>query len=431
MRIAKSQILLQEVSAAALLAADPSPRVTRALQKDGALGAARGVLNRRGAPGLIAAVGKAAGQMLRGALCALGQSQAEIFCVTKDGHPTVPGVKTCFAGHPLPDERSVIAAEALLQSASRLGASGWLLLLLSGGASALLCAPRPPLTLAEKRQITDLLLRAGAPIEEINTIRKFFSRIKGGGLWRKAAPAETFGLVLSDVVSGTLCDVGSGPLSTRSPSPAEVQQIFTRYGLLGALPESARSLLAAPYAHKPPSGPAPVLTCVGDRSLLLEGARHALEARGVRCRVLDANVKGPVEDLVEHFTKYTKSEEVHSEPLALLAVGEPTVRPTGTGRGGRAQHAALLLAHKIQGRRGLSFLALGSDGTDGPTDAAGALVNGETWEAIRRGGINPEEALASFNSEEAHRVAGTRLITGPTGTNVNDLYILLLEPSGV
>lgn len=372
-----------------------------------------------GKMGLVVGLGKAAGAMMEGAREALSKVSCDWLCITKDHHPAPLWAERYFTSHPLPDERSVAAGELLLQRASALGPDGWLLLLLSGGASSLACAPRPPLTLTEKRSITQQLLLAGVEISLCNTVRKALSRVKGGGLLQAAYPAKALALVLSDVIGGSLEDVGSGPLA--SPvDRALAKDILIKNHLWEGLSRKIQEALEEEGEQS--TLPAAPHYLVGDRHLLLQGATEALAREGFSVRVLDDGFVGSVEALVE---RLGVALATLSEKEAVLVAGEPTLTVRGPGRGGRAQHTALMMAKRLQQREGFSFSAVGSDGTDGPTEHAGAIVDEESWDNCRKAGVDPEEALQQYNSEAAHKAAGSLLTTGPTGTNVNDLFLLL------
>lgn len=404
--------IVRRVIRAALAAADPAPLVQRALTQAPELSPLRSA-----SCGLLLAVGKAAGAMLDGAYAWAARPGWSALAVTKDGHPVPAWAEARWAAHPLPDARSLSAAEELLTRVAALPAGAGLLLLLSGGASSLLCAPRPPLSWEEKRAISHALLSRGAPIQSLNAVRRALSRLKGGGLLRAAPQATCAALLLSDVVGGAPRDIGSGPLW---PDPADAPRalaVLAQYQLLGSLPGALQEELQHPAALAPSPPPHLVL---GDRRCLLQGASAALAAEGILVQVLDEALTGPVDAMIARF----QAAPCGAGPRALLAVGEPTLDVRGDGLGGRAQHAALLMARALAGQRGVSFLALASDGTDGPTTAAGGLVDGDTWDAISRAGLDPAEALSRFDSYHALGAAGARLDLGPSGTNVNDLYLL-------
>jgi glycerate 2-kinase len=368
--------------------------------------------------GLVVALGKAAGPMLQGAQELLRDLPVEWLCVTKDHHLAPPKAKTLFAGHPVPDERSVTAAEELLQRANALGPNDWLLLLLSGGASALACAPTDGVTLLDKRALTSTLLAADLDIRRCNVVRRALSRFKGGGLLQ-STNARSVAVVLSDVIQGDLYDVGSGPLSTPA-SPKAAKEILQEAKLWELTPTTIQTYLEN-AAEPGPLLPAPHVL-LGDRRLLIEGAQTALEGAGVSCEVLSGAFAESAEVLVAQFSARLSTIKPNS---ALLLTGEPTLSVRGQGLGGRAQHTALRIAKLLQGRAEFSFSAVGSDGTDGPTQSAGAIIDGDTWQRCREAGIDPEEALSKFDSHPAHLAAGSLLTLGPTGTNVNDLYVLL------
>jgi glycerate 2-kinase len=371
--------------------------------------------------GLVVALGKAAGPMLQGARELLAEIPCEWLCVTKDHHAAPADVETLFAGHPVPDERSVTAANEILRRVAGLGSDDWLLLLLSGGASALACAPPAGVSLQDKQALTAQLLASGLEIRRCNIVRQALSRLKGGGLLRGCS-ARAAALVLSDVIRGDLYDVGSGPLS--SPvSPLAAKQILQEARLWGVTPRAIQEFLER-TPEPTPGAPAPHVL-LGDRRLLVEGAVRYLTSAGLSCEVLSDDFSQSAEVLVSRFSSLLPTIKPGQ---AFLLAGEPTLAVQGPGLGGRAQHVALQMAALVDGSPSLSFSAFGSDGTDGPTQSAGAIIDGDTWRRCQEAGLHPAEALAQFDSHRAHQAAGSLFTPGPTGTNVNDLYVLLASP---
>jgi glycerate 2-kinase len=345
------------------------------------------------------AVGKAACAMARGAAARTG------LVITKQAEP-MPGELVVYeAGHPIPDERGVVATRALLERAR--SCAGHVLLCLSGGGSALLAAPVDGVSLAQLRAATRALLDGGAPIGEINTVRRHLGAALGGKL-AAATRARLTVLALSDVVGDDPAAIASGPASPDPTTLDDARQIARRYGLpddlLAGAPETPKTLPLIDYR-----------ILATPLSLRDEAARRA---RGWTVRLRDQLVRGPVEEI---------AAEIASLPLLpgelWIAAGEPTVRVHGGGMGGRAQHLALLVARALAGRD-VSFVALGSDGSDGPTTAAGALVDGATWENARARSLDPSGALARFDSHPLLAALGATLVTGATGTNLTDLLLL-------
>jgi glycerate 2-kinase len=339
--------------------------------------------------GEVWAVGKAACAMARG-------SGAPKGIVIAKHAEAVEGFEVYEAGHPIPDQRGVVATEALLARARE--ATGYVMLLLSGGASALLAATVPGVSLEALKQVTKALLHGGAAIGEINVVRRHLGAALGGKL-AAATRAKLSVLALSDVVGDDPATIGSGPASADPSALDEARAILMRYGC------DERLLDGAPETPKKIDVPFRILA--SPLTLRDEAVRRA-----PRARVRRELVQGPVEEI---------AAEIAAVELApgeiWIAAGEPTVQVRGGGRGGRAQHLALLVARAIAGTD-REFVALGSDGSDGPTAAAGAVVDGATWRA------QAAEALANFDSHTFLTAAGATLVTGPTGTNLTDLLLL-------
>jgi hydroxypyruvate reductase len=357
---------------------------------------------RLGGDVLVLAVGKAAPAMAAGALRRLHRARCVV--VTTDGTPCALDrrrVHALRAGHPLPDARSVRAARRLLDAVAT--HEGPLVLLVSGGASALVCAPAPGVTLAQKRRVVAALLAGGASIAEVNVVRRHLSRIKGGGLLR-AARGRVVTLVVSDVVGGATHDVGSGLGVPDPTSVREAARVARRYGL-GALP-FVETLARAPVPLR--------ARVVASPQALARAVAARLRAQGLRARVV-APSTGSVEAAA---ARYARMSRALRPGHALVAAAEPTVRIAARrpGRGGRSSHLALLLAPRLA--PGVVFLAGASDGVDGASGAAGAVVDA-TCDFPDRA-----RALAAYDSATLHRRAGTALVTGPTGLNLADVHVL-------
>lgn len=421
---------------AALGAVDGRAAVLRSLRvEDGALLAAAGEpLPLAGIDRVwIAGAGKAATHMARGALEALGGLVSGGTVTIKAGHALpLPGLEVWEAGHPLPDAHGLAGAAEALRLAREAGEGDLLLCLLSGGASALWAAPPDGVTLADLRAVTDALLRSGAGIVELNTVRKHLSRIAGGRLARAAAPARVLTLALSDVVGGAPDAIGSGPtvpdpttfgdalrvLSAREVHAPPAVLRHLQAGAAGEVPESVKP------GEPGSAGRFHVVATL--RDALEEGVREA-ERRGYHARVLTDRLEGEARAVGEKIARLAlRARDVGAPPVALLWGGETTVEVRGEGRGGRSQELALAAARVLAGEPGIVLASLGTDGTDGPTDAAGALVDAGTTERGRRGGLDPDDALARNDSNPFLHAAGDLLLTGPTGTNVGDVVLVLV-----
>jgi glycerate-2-kinase len=334
--------------------------------------------------------------------------------VTRDGYGgPVDGFELRRAGHPVPDARSIGAGEAALARATALGPGDGLLFLLSGGASALLAAPVSGVSLDDLRRLTEALLERDVDIAAINTVRRRLSRIKGGGLARAAAPAPVVTWAVSDVAGDAPEAIGSGPTVADPSGRDAALEVLRRANLLDAAPEAVRAhLAAAPGGVPPDAGEYRVVARLADA---LEAARSEAERRGLRTRLLGRVLDCPVERAAERLA--SEIGEARSGGVDLLiAGGEPTVELRGSGRGGRAQQLALELALRAGGE--WRALVAGTDGSDGPTDAAGAIVTPA---------IAGAEARAAAERNDAYPFlagAGALLVTGPTGTNVNDVALI-------
>ncbi len=381
----------------------------------------------------VLAVGKAAGAMARAAAEILGDALSGGLCVVKRGHEEPPSpFETVVAGHPEPDEGSVRAAERAQEFLEDLEEEDLLLVLVSGGASALLADAAPGIELEDLKRLNGALLRSGANIGEINTVRKHVSTLKGGNLVRRAAPARVAVLLLSDVVGDDPSSIGSG-LTAPDPTKLEdVSRILERYAL--EPPQSVRDHLAK--GHETPKP--------GDRAfekltnLIVGGGRLTAEAAAKKARELDYEplllstyFTGDARDVAALHAAIVKeileSGNPLAPPCALISGGEATVVVRGEGTGGPNQEFALALAVELEGAEGWAALAVDTDGNDGPTDAAGGLVTGETAAAIRESGTDPQEALENNHSYGALEAAEALLYTGPTSTNVNDLRVVLVS----
>lgn len=338
-------------------------------------------------------------------------------------------------GHPVPDEGSVAAGRRALEIASAATADDRLVVLLSGGASALLAAPVEGVRLDEKRAATDTLLRAGADIYALNTVRKHLSRVKGGRLAAAAGgPSATF--AVSDVVGDDLSVIGSGPTVADPTSYADALRVIDRCSSRRSMPAAVVRWLERGARGEVPDTPKPgdprlsraQALVVASRLDALAGARRAAEALGYAVAVHAAPVTGEARVSARGFLAAALDLACRlPRPACVLAAGETTVRVTGSGRGGRNQELALALARSLVEIGPAAVASLGTDGIDGPTDAAGAIVDSTTISraaAVRLG--DPEDFLDRNDSYTFLRGIGDLVFTGPTGTNVGDLQILLL-----
>ena len=423
---------LREILAAGLAAADPADAVRRSL---GVKGRSISVGGRtfEAENVSVVATGKAAGAMARAAVEVLGDRISGGIVVTKDDHDPGPEVlETVFSSHPEPDERGVEAARKVRELAESLEEDDLLLALVSGGASALLADPEPPIELADLKKLTGDLLRSGADIGEINTVRKHVSVLKGGGLVRLASPAPTAALLLSDVVGDEPSSIASGLTAPDPTTLDDTHSVLRRYGI-----EPAESI--AEHLREAEENPAP-----GDPvfenvvNLICGGGRHAAEAAvrkaeelGYAPLLLTTTLTGDALGAASMYAAIVRevlsSGNPIAPPCAVVSGGEATVVVRGSGKGGPNEEFCLALAVELEGVEGWAAFSADTDGNDGSTDAAGGIVGGATAGRMREGGVNPGEALSNNDSYAALEAGEALLVTGPTGTNVNDLRVALIS----
>ncbi|CAA9541009.1 MAG: D-glycerate 2-kinase [uncultured Thermomicrobiales bacterium] len=418
----------------ALAAVEPAAAIRRNLQRNGdALTVGRWHAPMTGRV-VVLSVGKAAVAMARGADEALGGRVDAGLIVTKDGHADVSRIGSMpvlEAAHPVPDARSVEAGQAALSLVAGLGAGDLLLALISGGGSSLLEAPRPPVTLPDLATATDRLLRAGAPIHDLNALRTPLSLIKGGGLRLAAGPATVITLVLSDVLGNDPRVIASGPTVPGDADATAGLGVLRRYGVLDRVPGT---IIRALEAETRDSGGATalisqdVVVVVGDNAAAVAAADAAVRRDGLRSRVIWSERRGEASLLAREWV--AACEAAAPEVDVLLGGGEATVTVAGDGVGGRntefALAAALALAER--GERAWVVASLATDGQDGPTDVAGAVADATTVERARAAGVSAADALVRNDSLRVFEAAGGLVRPGPTGTNVNDLYVAVRVP---
>ena len=385
----------------------------------------------------VLAAGKAAVPMARALVARAGPRVAEGLVVSKPGHGgPVPGLAFREAGHPVPDARSAAAGLAALALAARAGAGEVLVVLLSGGASALLSTPLPGLDAADVAHTTEALLRAGAEIGVLNAVRKHLLAVAGGRLARASRASAVVVLAVSDVPGDDAAVLGSGPCAPDPSRYADALAAVRRLGAEQALPPRVRAHLRAGAAGEreesvKPGDPA--LACVRTRVLVsnadaLAGVAEAAAAQGVRARVVTRELRGEARVVGRRLAALARAAAGTGagSPCLLLAGGETTVTVRGAGRGGRSQELALAAALELSGVPDVALLAAGTDGSDGPTEAAGAHADGGT---VARGAACGRDARAALAANDSHgffAAEGGLLVTGPTGTNVRDLVLLRL-----
>ncbi len=363
----------------------------------------------------VVGAGKAAAVMAAEAERKLGARIAAGSVNTKYGHANRPlkHIQVHECGHPIPDEAGLHGAERIAEMARAAQEGDLVLCLLSGGASALMPLPVPGLSLAHKGELTSQLLARGADIHQMNTVRKHLSQIKGGQLAAMAHPAETISLILSDVIGDNLEVIGSGPTAADPTTVADARALLQHFGMQGA--ELLRETPKATTATN---------RIIGSNSLALNAARAKARALGYRTLVLSSTVQGETREVAQVLAAIAREVRERGQPLrppaCLLTGGETTVTLRGSGKGGRNQEFALAAAMAIAGLPNITILSGGTDGTDGPTDAAGGLVNGAT------AGAGAAQALNNNDSYPYLKARDALIVTGPTGTNVMDIQIMLV-----
>ncbi|MBW3570263.1 MAG: DUF4147 domain-containing protein [Gemmatimonadetes bacterium] len=425
---------------AAVAAADARAAVVRALDLDGhrlTVAAAEEVDLTSIDRVLLIGAGKAAAGMAAGALDVLGERIAAGTVTTKDRHGAdLPRIDVWEAAHPVPDTRGMAGAAEALRMARQAGPRDLVLCLLSGGASALWPAPVRGVSLSDLQAVTDALLRSGASIHEINAVRKHLSRIGGGGLARAAAPARVVTLAVCDVVGGAMDVIASGPTAPDRTTYADALEVLRSCDIRP--PPAVLAHLWAGDAGPRPETPKPgdaafhrasVHVVAQNRDALAGAAREA-ERRGYRARIVADDLEGEASTVGEQVAQLAMEAvaEDADAPLALLLGGETTVTVRGDGQGGRNQELALALAIGLEGVEGVLAAAMGTDGTDGPTNAAGAFADGGTAARGPAAGLDARHALRRHHAHPFLRAAGDLIVTGPTGTNVNDLVLVLVDP---
>ena len=436
--MSEAEVLLTAVFADALAAADPYDAVARHGDE---------LLSRYEKGGFtrlyVLAFGKAVAPMLRAVTDRMGEKLTGGIAITKHGYRVdckSDRIAVHEAGHPLPDEAGLRATMEAMKLARTFDEKTLLVCLISGGGSALLVAPYTGITLAGKQETTDLLLKAGADINELNAVRKHASMVKGGRLAEIAYPAAVESMILSDVMGDPLDVIASGPTAPDSTTYADALKVIEKFGLADKAPPAILSLFREGVAGRVPETPKqgnPVFdkvrnTIVANNRAAIEAAQWKAGRLGFTARVLSTNVSGEAADMGRWLAGQARAaragaQAAGGERLCLISGGETTVTVRGRGLGGRNTELALAFALEVEGEEGIALLSAGTDGSDGPTDAAGATVDGATAVRARSAGIDPEKYLADNDSYHFFEKAGGLFRTGPTGTNVMDVQIMLVD----
>ena len=343
------------------------------------------------------------------------------------------------AGHPVPDLNGITGATAILELARHADADDLVICLISGGGSALMPLPAPPVTLSEKQETIRILLSCGADIHEINAIRKHISMIKGGLLARAAFPATVITLMISDVVGDRPDVIASGPTTGDLSRFTDCLGVIRKYGLESRLPRAVVDRIRTGAIGRLPETPKPgdvvfdksFIRIVASNTGALQAARSAAESMGYHTAIWSATIEGDTTEAARMHaaiaTEILKTGIPTPVPACILSGGETTVKIAGHGKGGRNQEFALAAAMGIAEQGNIVVLSAGTDGTDGPTDAAGAVVDSTTVRRAANAGLDPEKYLADNDSYHFFEQTGDLLKTGPTGTNVMDLRIIMVD----
>ena len=391
---------------------------------------------------VVIGAGKASAAMAQGLEDALGDRITAGAVTTKDDH-SLPTRRIAIreAAHPTPDARCLAGAEAMLALLRGLTERDVVIALMSGGGSALVEAPVAGVGLDDLVALTRLLLRCGAVIHEMNTIRKHLSAIKGGGLARLARPARVVNLMISDVIGDDLDTIASGPTVPDPTTFADALAILDRYDLRAAVPPAIRAYLEAGAAGRAPETAKPgdpafarvTNLLVATNDLAVRAAAAEADRLGYRPLILSTLIQGEAREIARMWAAIglhaARAGEPAAAPCCLLGGGEATVTLAGDGLGGRNMEFALAAAIAIAGSPRLTIASLATDGSDGPTDAVGAIVDGATFATARAAGHDARAALRANDSYHFFEGVGGLVKTGPTGTNVNDLYLALVEPA--
>ncbi|MEW6067626.1 MAG: glycerate kinase [Nitrospirota bacterium] len=362
--------------------------------------------------------------------------------ITKYGHSTshrFHKFKVYEAGHPVPDKNGLRGTEKIIELLKSSDKNTFIICLISGGGSALLVSPYENISLKEKQEITQLLLNAGADINELNTVRKHISKVKGGRLAEFAHPARVTSLILSDVIGDRLDVIASGPTSPDRTTFRDAIKVLEKYSLIEKTPKSIIDILnkgTAGFIPETPKEGSPVFEkieniIIGSNRIALEAAKEKAEELGLFTEIISSEISGEAREVGKWIArKAIEIKEARGQGVkdsrCLISGGETTVTVKGNGIGGRNMELALSFAMEIEGIEGITLLSAGTDGTDGPTDAAGAIVNGQTILKAKAIELAHKKYLKNNDSYNFFKELDEVFITGPTGTNVMDIQIVVI-----
>ena len=392
---------------------------------------------------IVVGMGKASARMAAALEGVLGDRIATGLVITADDYSVATKtVEVVEAGHPIPDERGLTAAKRIATLVDSAGEEDLIIVLISGGGSALFSLPSAGIGLTDLMRTNQLLLRSGAKIQEFNTVRKHLSQVKGGQLARRASPAQVLSLVLSDVPGDPLDAIASGPTTPDRSTYEEARQILRHYGLWAKVPSPVQSHIEDGLCGNVPETPKPgdplfqrvLNVIVGSGTLAAKAAQAEGKRLSYHTLLLTTSLEGEAREVGTNLASLAREVARYGQPIQtpalIIAAGETTVTVRGSGKGGRNQELALSAALGIDGLANVAIASLGTDGRDGPTDAAGGMVDGETVTRMRAQGIDPERALANNDAHTALLGSGDLITTGPTGTNVADLcFVMVGQPA--
>ena len=391
---------------------------------------------------LLIGFGKAASPMSKAVADSLPDRLSRGIIITKYGHALASNrrdrIAVFEAGHPLPDANGVQATQEVVRLLGQADPKTLIVCLISGGGSALLVSPLRGITLAAKQAVTDLLLKAGGNIYELNALRKHLSAVKGGRLAQIASPAPLVSLILSDVIGDRLDVIASGPTAPDPSTYREAMEVIDKYGLAASIPPSVGAIIAQGAKGLIPETPKEgnqvfrnvTNIIIGSNALAVGAAQRAAENLGYEAEVISTTLSGEAAVVARDLAGRALEVRRVLSPgrkVCLLAGGETTVTVNGGGQGGRNTELALAFALEIKDLQGITLLSAGTDGTDGPTDAAGARADGQTVARALGLGLDPHNYLADHDSYTFFKKLDDLVITGPTGTNVMDIQLILIE----
>lgn len=388
---------------------------------------------------LVIGAGKASALMALTVEEILGSRIHKGIVITKRGYVApLKRIELVEGGHPLPNKGGIEGTKRILKLISNLGQNDLVICLISGGGSSLFISPSPGISLKDKKELTDQLLRCGANIKEINTIRKHISQVKGGRMAQLAHPAQIVTLILSDVIGDKIDSIASGPTAPDTTTFSDCLKIIQKYKLKDKISSSIYDRLkkgAQGKIEETPKRGDPIFKrvknfIIGSNLQALEAAKQKAEGLGFNAMILPKPVAGDTRRAaIRHASLAKRIQEIGdpvSPPACVISGGETTVKVKGKGLGGRNQEFVLMGATKIAGMKNMVMLSAGTDGIDGPTDAAGAICDGKTVEGALQKGLNPKQYLNNNDSYHFFQELGDLLKTGPTNTNVMDIHLVLV-----